>query len=277
MPFSKSATFSLLPRLLSIVPATATTFHKLSFSISAAPRMPAWKNTTGVKLLGQSEAIALDQELFNEYAFSVDQLMELAGLSCAHAVAKAFPNCKDRKVLIVCGPGNNGGDGLVCARHLCMLGYTPVIHYPKRTDKRLFNDLVTQCQNMGIQFAEATPTLAEMNGGGEYSLIVDALFGFSFKPPVRPGFAELVRAMCATETPVASLDVPSGWDVEKGDVNGVGLMPSMLVSLTAPKVCAQFFEGRCHYLGGRFVPKAIQAKYQLNLPEYPGLESVVQL
>ena len=45
-----------------------------------------------VKLLGQDEAVRLDQELFSEYAFSVDQLMELAGLSCAHAIAKCFPD-----------------------------------------------------------------------------------------------------------------------------------------------------------------------------------------
>ena len=74
-----------------------------------------------------------------------------------------------------------------------------------------------------------------------------------------------------------SVDVPSGWHVEKGDVNGVGLMPSLLISLTAPKVCARHFEGRFHYLGGRFVPQAVQDKYQLNLPPYPGLDSVVEL
>ena len=94
---------------------------------------PKWNNRCGVKLLDQAQAISLDQELFNEYAFSVDQLMELAGLSCAHAVAKAFPECRGRKVLVLCGPGNNGGDGLVCARHLLLLGYEPVVHYPKRS------------------------------------------------------------------------------------------------------------------------------------------------
>ena len=99
----------------------------------ATTGMPTWDNRSGVKLLGQEEAIALDQELFNEYAFSVDQLMELAGLSCAHAVAKAFPERRGQRVIVLCGPGNNGGDGLVCARHLTMLGYEPVIHYPKRS------------------------------------------------------------------------------------------------------------------------------------------------
>ena len=74
-----------------------------------------------------------------------------------------------------------------------------------------------------------------------------------------------------------SIDIPSGWDVEKGDAHGVGLMPSLLISLTAPKVCARHFEGRFHYLGGRFVPPAVQEKYRLNLPPYPALDSVVEL
>ncbi len=67
--------------------------------------------------------MAIDQELFNEYKFSVDQLMELAGLSCATAVARVYPAASlpgDGRLLVICGPGNNGGDGLVCARHLHM-------------------------------------------------------------------------------------------------------------------------------------------------------------
>ncbi len=264
------------------VAATAIQVNSLSTAsafISAAKRststMPLWVNTTGVKLLGQEESIALDQELFTEYAFSVDQLMELAGLSCAHAVAKAFPDRKEQKVLILCGPGNNGGDGLVCARHLSMLGYTPVIHYPKRTEKKLFQDLVTQCQKMGLEFAEAAPTLADMQA--DYGVIVDALFGFSFKPPVRPAFANLLADLSRCETPVASVDVPSGWHVEMGDISASELMPAVLISLTAPKLCARFFEGKRHFLGGRFVPAAMQEKYQLNLPQYPGSETIVDL
>ena len=69
----------------------------------------------------QSEAIKIDEELFGDYGFSVDQLMELAGLSVATAIAKTYPLVKgdtNNSVLVCCGPGNNGGDGLVAARHL---------------------------------------------------------------------------------------------------------------------------------------------------------------
>ena len=70
-----------------------------------------------IRLLGQQEAADIDQELFNKYGFSVDQLMELAGQACAHAICRAFPDIKGN-ALVICGPGNNGGDGLVCARYV---------------------------------------------------------------------------------------------------------------------------------------------------------------
>ncbi len=71
-----------------------------------------------MKFLSASEASALDNELFTDYKYSVDQLMELAGLSCAHSIAKCFKADDFKRVLVCCGPGNNGGDGLVAARHL---------------------------------------------------------------------------------------------------------------------------------------------------------------
>lgn len=66
-----------------------------------------------------------------------------------------------------------------------------------------------------------------------------------------------------------------GWDVEKGSPEG--LQPDMLISLTAPKKAAQHFQGRYHFLGGRFVPEALQKKYALNLPPYPETDSVLRL
>lgn len=58
-----------------------------------------------MKFLNQQEAINIDIELFNEYKYSVDQLMELAGLSCAVAIHKCYSQGKKR-VLVCCGPGN---------------------------------------------------------------------------------------------------------------------------------------------------------------------------
>lgn len=156
-----------------------------------------------MKYLNQEEAINVDKELFNEYRYSVEQLMELAGLSCAHSVESCFVLGPFQRVLVCCGPGNNGGDGLVCARHLSLMGYKPVIYYPKPTPKPLFENLCHQCCAMNIKFVEECPTVQEMNES--YDIIVDALFGFSFKPPVRETFKQILENFKETKVPIARL------------------------------------------------------------------------
>jgi len=231
-----------------------------------------------VKYLSQSEAQAIDQELFTEYEFSVDQLMELAGYSCAVAFTKVYSKDSlaksNQSVLVVCGPGNNGGDGLVCARHLKIFGYNPSVFYPKRTDKPLYKSLTTQCSRMGIALInDPLPSPSELSQ--RYEVVIDALFGFSFRGPPRPEFANIIKTIIESKLPVVSVDVPSGWEIETGDPNGI--QPEVLISLTAPKQCARMFRGKRHFLGGRFVPPELADKYQLNLPEYPGTEPVVEL
>ena len=113
----------------------ADLFAAISFLLlSLAPAVRALASSTmsggscgGMKLLTQAEAIAVDEDLMQTPGFSVDQLMELAGLSVAAAVHDAYP--PGRRVLCVCGPGNNGGDGLVAARHLLLFGYEPTVVY----------------------------------------------------------------------------------------------------------------------------------------------------
>ena len=68
-----------------------------------------------------------------KYKFSLPQLMELAGLSVAQATHDFWRMKQSKRILVVCGPGNNGGDGIVAARHLQMFGYECSILYPKQT------------------------------------------------------------------------------------------------------------------------------------------------
>lgn len=114
-------------------------------------------------------------------------------------------------------------------------------------------------------------------------IIVDALFGFSYRPPLRADSGAILQKLSSLDGKkhkLVSVDIPSGWNVEEGpatDGQTPVLHPDCLVSLTAPKSCATHFTGKYHWLGGRFVPPSLAAKYNLNLPSYEGTEQCLLL
>jgi hydroxyethylthiazole kinase-like uncharacterized protein yjeF len=248
--------------------------------------------------LDAASAAALDEELMSTPGFTLEQLMELAGLSVAEAVYTVAldkwpsrttkdgkPKVHEPRILIVCGPGNNGGDGLVAARHLCMFGCQCIVAYPKRSSSSSssrqphYQNLVKQCENVGIPVHDDIPSeLLQGNGGG--LLIVDAIFGFSFQGEPREPFATMLlqikQAQKERGAILVSVDVPSGWNVDHGDISGQGLVPDVLVSLTAPKQSARSFTGR-HFIGGRFLPPALAEKYSVRMPPYPGVQQVMEV
>ncbi|KAJ8445077.1 hypothetical protein Cgig2_029449 [Carnegiea gigantea] len=237
-----------------------------------------------ISYLSQREAAAIDEELMGPLGFSVDQLMELAGLSVACAIHEVYKPKEYNRVLAICGPGNNGGDGLVAARHLYHFGYKPSICYPKRTPKPLYNGLVTQLESLSVPFVSAEDLPSDLSD--EFDILIDAIFGFSFHGTPRPPFDAIIQKLVYCQnrhnaglksSPIVSVDIPSGWHVEEGDTSAEGIKPDMLVSLTAPKLCAKKFSGPHHFLGGRFVPPPIVEKYKLHLPPYPGTSMCVRI
>lgn len=86
--------------------------------------------------------------------------------------------------------------------------------YPKKPNKTLFDNLTKQCLGMELPFLSEFPTDVEVIQRS-YSLVVDALFGFSFQPPVRPLFAGVIDTLKKVDTPICSVDVPSGNNPEK--------------------------------------------------------------
>lgn len=232
-----------------------------------------------LKTLGPKAAADLDGDLMSEAGgFSIDQLMELAGLSVSQAVYTVHPPTSGKNILIACGPGNNGGDGLVAARHLHHWGYTPTVYYPKPTSKPIYDGLQKQLRNLHITFADPKKSFEEL--AKENDFVVDALFGFSFNPPVREPFDEAINVLEQTSKPVLAVDTPSSWHVEDGPQDeGIGskYMPEYLISLTAAKPNVGHFKGKRHFIGGRFLGEDVARKYGLNIPEYQGTDQIVEV
>ncbi|CAJ2504421.1 Uu.00g118150.m01.CDS01 [Anthostomella pinea] len=226
------------------------------------------------KTLSAKAAAALDQELMSTGAFSIDQLMELAGLSVSQVVYRVHPLNKGKRILVACGPGNNGGDGLVAARHLFHYGYQPSIYYPKRSKNDLYQRLAKQLEDLKVPFVDDFPSAVKSTDH-----IVDAVFGFRFSGEVREPFPAVIKALEETKLPVTAVDAPSSWNIEDGPpVSGVGSKynPDFLISLTAPKPLVKHFKSR-HFIGGRFVSPSIAEKYDFEVPDYQGLDQFVEV
>jgi hydroxyethylthiazole kinase-like uncharacterized protein yjeF len=146
--------------------------------------------------------------------------------------------------------------------------------YPKRSNQTHFVNLVQQCKDVGVVILDEMPSdllqssQAGPDGEKPYAAMVDAIFGFSFRGAPREPFAtalqQLQHAQTTLDIPVLSVDVPSGWNVDEGDVGQTGFVPQVLISLTTPKECAKGFQGR-HFVGGRFLPPNIAQKYKVQV------------
>ncbi|MGH0169142.1 UNVERIFIED_CONTAM: hypothetical protein FKN15_056185 [Acipenser sinensis] len=99
-----------------------------------------------------------------------------------------------------------------------------------------------------------------------YNIVIDAILGTeSDHGEEQEPFTSILTTLKQVRIPIASVDVPSD-----------GITPEVLISLNAPKKCARGFSGK-HFLAGRFLPYDIQKKFDLNLPEFPGTDSLVEL
>jgi NAD(P)H-hydrate epimerase len=261
------------PILLSLAPFSTFCTKSLALNLTPSAMIPS-TCTTNISYLNAEKAQLIDDRLMSEdIGFSIDQLMELAGLSVAVAV-NDFLGAPNRKVLILAGPGNNGGDGLVAARHLTHFGHEPTIIYPKFKGK-LFANLKAQCESLDITIKDSMdPASIETSS---FDLILDSLFGFSFKGPAREPYATMMSSFFGSGTPVLSVDVPSGWHVEDGDTWNTYFIPDAVISLTLPKNCMKDYTG-VHYLGGRFMPKKLAVELDLKIPDYgPSPTQIVKL
>lgn len=229
--------------------------------------------TASPTLLSSAEAAEVDRRLMdpNGVGYKLEQLMELAGLAVAEAVADVADRLglqRDRALIVsVAGPGNNGGDALVAARHLSLMGFTRVeVVCPVNK----FPFLSRQLNAFNVPFVATVDPHA--------ALIIDGVFGFSFRPPLRGPFPELLGQMNDCRAPLVCVDIPSGVDVDTGErCDGALREPHALVSLTAPKRGSRAVQCELHYCGGRFVPPGLASELGLTLPDFSDTASQVVL
>lgn len=108
-------------------------------------------------------------------------------------------------------------------------------------------------------------------------MIASQALGFGFEGPIREPFSEILQKLASSKAQIVSIDVPSGWPVDVESPNLESLIrPSVLISLTAPKMCARHLDCR-HYLGGRFLTPHLIQSYAIDIPEYSDASQFIRL
>jgi NAD(P)H-hydrate epimerase len=174
----------------------------------------------------------VDLEADRLFHIGTAQLMEVAGFQVARFIDGWLGGASGKRIAVVAGPGNNGGDALVAARFLAQRGAT-VISFclpPKDSSSLTANHARTlgamgiECQALGSSFAVSA------------DLIVDGLLGTGIRLPLRPPMAEVIAAINRVGTPVLAIDLPSGLDSEsgEGDVDAVQAGATLTLGLPKP-------------------------------------------
>ena len=172
-----------------------------------------------IPVVTAQEMSSIDKRAIHEYGIPSICLMETAGAKSAQKIWEKFGG-KGLRILIVCGKGNNGGDGLVIARHLGNAGANVHVTtlFPLREakgDSAIFLQPLEKMQVPILEVSEENISLLEAMANNS-DLIVDAILGTGFHPPTR-GLPEVaIRVLSMNEVPIVSIDIPSGLDATTG-------------------------------------------------------------
>jgi hydroxyethylthiazole kinase-like uncharacterized protein yjeF len=160
-------------------------------------------------------------------------LMERAGVGMAHAALERFGSLDGRRVLVVAGGGNNGGDGFVIARELHRAGAEVAVFATKEGYEGDPKTNLGVLSNLGVRFIGQDEYENELQ---EVDLVVDALLGTGFAGEVREKEADFIEQMNAAEVSIVAVDVPSGVDASTGEVWGEAVQADLTVCGHAAKL-----------------------------------------
>jgi len=176
-------------------------------------------------------------------------LMENAGRATVAAILRRWGDPNDRDFGILVGPGNNGGDGLVIARHLHELGGRPTVYLLAAPDKvkgdaAINLDAVRRLLIPVLQVPDEEALAPAIAGFDKHFLLVDALFGTGLQRPLAGLYLEAIQAVNRCPRPVVAVDLPSGLNSDNGQPLGECVRADLTVTLGLAKPGLFLYPGR---------------------------------
>lgn len=191
--------------------------------------------------LSRDQVRAIDHRAANELGLPTLVLMENAGRGAAAIAKDALGLSSSARVIVLCGPGNNGGDGGVVARHLDAWGFAVSVLW-LADPAHLSRDAAIQhniLMRSGIA-QDAWPGAFDAVALAAFlslaDAIVDGLLGTGLTRPVEGPLAQAIAAVNAAGRPVLALDLPSGLDADTGKPLGAAVRATITATFVAPKI-----------------------------------------
>jgi NAD(P)H-hydrate epimerase len=185
-------------------------------------------------LLTANEMGKADQAAVMAGVSAVD-LMAAAGKAVVDAVVNRWSK---RSVLVLCGPGNNGGDGFVVAQHLRLIGWPVRLAFLGSVDT-FSTEAAYFCQAWQGEIDTFSTDLLDQT-----ELVIDAMFGAGLSRPLEGKARDMVDAMIARKIPVCAIDVPSGVDGTTGAALGLVAPAELTVTFFRKTPGQLLFPGR---------------------------------
>ncbi|PKQ30094.1 MAG: bifunctional ADP-dependent NAD(P)H-hydrate dehydratase/NAD(P)H-hydrate epimerase [Actinobacteria bacterium HGW-Actinobacteria-10] len=191
--------------------------------------------------LTERSARSAEERAVSELGLSLAELMRRAGSALADAVQARVPY---GAVAIVCGAGNNGGDGWVAARALSRAGRETRVFTARRPEdiEGIAGDAAAEAVSDGVGFdlVDGPLPVAALHG---YAAVIDALFGIGFSGPLRQPYSTWIDAINATDATIFAADMPSGVETDTGQVDARAVRADVTVTFSAPKVGSLLYPG----------------------------------
>lgn len=178
-----------------------------------------------------------DQKTITEMGMPSMVLMERAALAVVKEMEKAQLNLK--KVLVICGSGNNGGDGFAVARLLHLRGYTVEVWFVGKCSSMTEE---TKLQ-MEIAVNYGVPVKNTITGE-DYTIIVDAIFGIGLSRQVSGSYYNVIDSINKMKGTKVAVDIPSGISADTGEVMGIAVSADLTVTFAFEKVGMLFGKAR---------------------------------
>jgi len=207
-----------------------------------------------MRLLKSEEMAKVDRHAIEVIGIPGPVLMENASRGVAEVI---YREVEGSRALVVCGKGNNGGDGLAAARHLYNLGYDVevVLTAPVeelKGDARLNAEIISKLP-IPVHVVDSEEKLFQLYAlVKECHFIVDALFGTGLSKPLKGIYKEIVEVINGANRTVVAVDVPSGISGSTGEIIGPHVKADLTVTFAYPKV-AHVYPPACYYAGKVFV------------------------